>query len=1039
MSGCTSKSNCTCGCCEGIELLTPLPTANRPGLGELKLRIGSHSSFLETMKARLSSHFAVVKDEHGNATRLFPLRNLKTRDASDPSIALLDASAAMLDVMTFYQERIANEGYLRTATERRSILELARLVGYALKPGVSASVFLAFMLNEAFKDETIIPAGTAAATIPGANELPQTFETAEPLRARAAWNQIKPRMSRPQNLSRSTVESTTNLYFQRSDLNLKANDALLFVLGDAKSEMLHFRRILAVEAQAPQNRTRVVLQATPKAHQAIAFLDAARRLFEQRESLFPKKHRDRLGKLFAGLSPEDGVENLRARMIDELDKVATPPEGLSDLKAEILKIVSTEVVSDSQSGASTLASGISLASLAARPSLQPASFQSLTQKTQTLFQGGARGEGALSGSIGGFKMLEAFEPRLKTILPQAAANQQIGALPELKVYVFRQKAALFAHSSPGKATFTPDAEFSNIITTSFTAPTPGTAWGGLLEQDTLPLSNTQEKVVADSWAVIENSIEATHILTPVKIDRVKQATMSFDVLAATVTQLVFPPGSLKNMPSTESFLRNTFVHVQPEELSLAEEPIFESVCDGELELDGYIDGLETGRWIIIQGERMVEGAKGVMASEAAMISQVRQDVQLVFASGKQRSVPLPGDRNHTFLTLAAPLNYCFKRDTVTIYANVVKATHGETKREVLGSGDGSQALQAFTLKAPPLTHTAAATPKGAESSLQVFVNDVQWEETDAIFGLGPADRKFVTKTGDDDKTTLIFGNGREGARLPTGAENIRAVYRSGIGKAGNVRIGQIAQPKAPGGLVKGVVNPLPSSGGADRESRDLARKNAPLGVMALDRLVSVEDYAAFSRNFAGIGKAYAARISDGHRQLVHVTIAGADDIPIDENSDLFINLRRALREFGEPFQPLALAVRELKLLVLQASLYTQRGYQGEKVKEQVRAALLDAFGFERRELGQDAMLGEVISVIQRVRGVAYVDVDAFGGVPEKLEGQLITPSEISDRIGDIIASPRVPVLLPANGHERPAQIAYFAANIAETMILNLEQ
>ena len=46
-------------------------------------------------------------------------------------IALLDAWATVGDVLTFYQERIANEGYLRTATERRSVLELARLVGYA--------------------------------------------------------------------------------------------------------------------------------------------------------------------------------------------------------------------------------------------------------------------------------------------------------------------------------------------------------------------------------------------------------------------------------------------------------------------------------------------------------------------------------------------------------------------------------------------------------------------------------------------------------------------------------------------------------------------------------------------------------------------------------------------------------------------------------------------------------------------------------------------------------------------------------------------
>jgi len=51
-------------------------------------------------------------------------------------------------VLTFYQERIANEGYLGTATERRSILELARLVGYELRPGVAASVYLAYVLDK---------------------------------------------------------------------------------------------------------------------------------------------------------------------------------------------------------------------------------------------------------------------------------------------------------------------------------------------------------------------------------------------------------------------------------------------------------------------------------------------------------------------------------------------------------------------------------------------------------------------------------------------------------------------------------------------------------------------------------------------------------------------------------------------------------------------------------------------------------------------------------------------------------------------------
>ena len=171
--------NSACGCCEGIEKVTPMPTANRPGLPALSYRVGTHATFLETMKARLSSAD-------------FPeLAGLRTRSSHDPAIALLDSWALLADVLTFYQERIANEGYLRTATERRSILEMARLIGYTLRPGVASSVYLAYTLDE---DRSVtppkptavtIPSGARAQSVPGPGELPQSFETSDDLAATA--------------------------------------------------------------------------------------------------------------------------------------------------------------------------------------------------------------------------------------------------------------------------------------------------------------------------------------------------------------------------------------------------------------------------------------------------------------------------------------------------------------------------------------------------------------------------------------------------------------------------------------------------------------------------------------------------------------------------------------------------------------------------------------------------------------------------------------------------------------------------------------
>src|SRR5215813_6275969 len=173
----------TCGCCEGTEPITPRPTANRPGLDTLAYRIGTHAAFLETMKARLSELFLEIPlqetDEHGKpkTIKIYPLRGLTVRTVNDPAIALLDAWATVADVLTFYQERIANEGYLRTATERRSVLELAQLVGYVLRPGVSASVYLAYTLEDGHN--VVILRGNRAQSLPGPGELPQSFETAE--------------------------------------------------------------------------------------------------------------------------------------------------------------------------------------------------------------------------------------------------------------------------------------------------------------------------------------------------------------------------------------------------------------------------------------------------------------------------------------------------------------------------------------------------------------------------------------------------------------------------------------------------------------------------------------------------------------------------------------------------------------------------------------------------------------------------------------------------------------------------------------------
>src|SRR5262249_39843557 len=91
------------------------------------------------------------------------------------------------------------------------------------------------------------------------------------------------------------------------------------------------------------------------------------------------------------------------------------------------------------------------------------------------------------------------------------------------------------------------------------------------------------------------------------------------------------------------------------------------------------------------------------------------------------------------------------------------------------------------------------------------------------------DPDFATETDENDGTTVIFGDGQYGQTPPPSAR-ILASYRVGGGGAGNVGAGQITViTKAPQLQLVGakVVNRVPASGGAERESIERAIKFAP--------------------------------------------------------------------------------------------------------------------------------------------------------------------------------------------------------------------
>jgi len=858
-----------CGCCDGLSASSPIRIHNRPGQDAVAYRIGTHATFRESLLAALSSSRHPI------------LADLKTRDDGDFSIALLDAFSCMADVLTFYQERFANEAWLRTAEERLSLGELARLIGYRLAPGVAADALLAFTLEEApgapadAVGQTRIAVGTRVQSTPGPDEDPQIYETVEEIQGRVAWNAIRPPLSQRHPLT----GSTNPLYVAGAATGLRPGDGVLVEKGGGG---LAFAVATAVDPAPELELTRV----------AVTWLAIA----PERGS--------------ASFQLNDPV--LEAPAADYLNEVWSA----ADLQAE----AATE---DFDSDA----------------------------------------------------LLRVFSENPR---------------PAPRVLVFRARAAIFGHNAPTwSALPLPlkvqekkyEVATSGNVTLVATIPAPfsetdwidgkslaaldGTGSGVVRLDTTYPTMGQSSPVVlrqGDRWAVYRAE----------GVDEESHAAFN---LSAKVTRL-----ELDGTDKLDRFeARKTTVFGGAEVLALARPPIptdFAADPEGWLELHGWVPGLKAGQTVIISGRASGGGEEAV--SDAGVVERV--EYRLAFEGGTRIKVsPRP---THTY-----------QRPHVFISANVVAATHGESVDEILGSGDARMPFQSFVLTQPPLTFVSAATDGGRKSTLEIRVNDVLWHEVDTFHGRGREERVFVTRQTDDGKTVVRFGNGDTGARLPTGINNVRALYRKGIGIEGRVAPRKLnVLMSRPLGL-KGVVNPLSAEGGEAPESREQARENAPLTVLTLGRAVSLQDYEDMARTFAGISRALATWSWAGGRRSVFLTVAGSDGHEVPQGGFIHSALLGALSKAGDPNVPLTVASYRKALFRLDATVFVHPDHLADVVLEAVESTLRETFSFERRGFGQPVPLSGVVAAIQGVEGVRAVVVNKLHRTDQAVGLNAVLPAQ----------------------------------------------
>ena len=1013
----------TCGCCS-LPPSTPLSVHNRPGLSAIAFRAGTYSTFRLTMLQEIA--------------RMGTLSSLRTRSDDDYAITLLYMWATIADILTFYQERIANEGFLRTARLRDSVLRMARLLDYQLRPGVAATTLLAFTLD---KDAALdLPIGLRVQSVPKDSEQPQIFETLEAMSADSRLNRLRilpaPIGVNPLAPGRVSAILAPALDGLAAAAGLSPNTRFL-VFSPSEIEELIVRSLRVDEDRLILTWTGSV-QRTNWNIQSTAFVTA------------------RSFRVFGYNTPDHYMEAEEnpagsSNFIWHFRSLSTnygynASGGVIELDAKYEGIAAGTQLLISEPGANTLVTvtAVSQGQAAFRYLGAPASATTPFQDTVTRitvspapaitdrrlavihelkgspirFWGYRLGDAVSEATIyvPGRRVDAQTVEVGRTIQNNAFTAGSRLSLPS--IHVGRRVLLQDATQGPIAATVTGSSIVGVDVDIQATPDDPTTAFElGLASDVSQSIAGLVSAPAPNFFSFTAGAPEIS--VTVGSLPARTVALGGSSPIASSTVAFNLQLHLRNSLPSVPEFADSKVILIGGRLLVLAGVPdadlqIAPTLNDPTTALELGFSASDSRRVVGLLSAELsppivlsnplrefsvafgpvgrfvvnVSASPSSIAAAGALLRAALRVLDLGPAFSTVRVVTLPTRllilpgllgfdvQDYLAIRLRPDTSYSLDPASAVLLGNIAQASHGESvKDETLGDGDLASIFQEFELQKKPLTYVPSAGPSGVQSTLRVFVSNVLWSEASTLFGQPPTAQVYTSRLADDGTVSVRFGDGVNGSRLPTGRGNVVADYRKGSGLAGRVTALSLRSPlDLPVGL-KSVTNPAGATGGADPEALEQARENAPTTVRTFGRAVSIQDFEDIVRSSGEVAKALATWVWNGETRVIHMTVA-AQEGGLFTESDLS-RIHASLNTERDPNHTLLLDNFIQVPIVIRATVRVNGAYIARKVAEDARAKLLDALSFDTLNFGAPVALSEIYRVLQEVSGVDSVDIDEF--------------------------------------------------------------
>jgi hypothetical protein len=1015
----------TPGICPCDSFVHPQILYNPPELTAIAYRVGDYIGFRE----------ALLRSRPGEVE----LINWRPGATGDLAVQMIEWWAYLADILTFYNQRIANQDYLRTADLPEGVQNLIRILGYRPRPGIGATGTLAAVMT-GIKTFTL-PAGFQVQSKPGPGKQPQIFELGAPVTVQkpdvlAAFPPPSPLLLGPDGSSVLLAGSIASIKPGDQLLLLPKNwsptdvDYALVTVASAAPETAPNKAInTRIALTAPIDRLMTaqaddyrLLRSTQKARlwqfpaaadsvlhdlsngSGIVHLNAIARLISVGDPLLFQA---------AGTAPFSQIAGVTAyseavyyaNPSGSPPDPTVPPPSPPNIPIPILHSAVSFLAAPQQAGwlpstdAATLtadltASGDQIIDLSV---FTQAGQQQLAAVTVPGAAQALQPEGLVTG--GNMLWLTGLDAAGidQAVLTNNASPSSIraytdtdgsikfsavllpGTMGEVWWYVGIDAATVADYLAQNEATLTSiDAYLDTDGTVKFAvvmAPSGATFWwywgidaGGVTS---FLSSNNARLTNISAYVDIDGTIRFAVIMVP---DNGQNFWWYWGLDASAVAAAAITSNatltSLDTYIAADGTVRYAVVMQAAPQLPVSNWGVdFATLAV----LYGYQD---VGTLIESPASTLTGTSIDLVTPLPAEILPMNDEPILIgdatgngIASLGTAATAAPGTIGLSDILPAATLDA-----PLSVFFNLLSVSRGKTvAREVLGSGDATISVgQEFVLQKSPLTYLqsgASSSGAGYTSALQVWVDGVQWSEVPSFYGQPPNAQVFVTREDDRNKTHVQFGDGVNGARLPSGTNNVVASYRYGSGAespdAGTLSVILQSWP----GL-KSIVNPVAVGGGSDPDPISKIKTYAPQSVLTFGRAISANDYEVIAAQAPGVARATSYCLWDTTQQRMLVKVY------VGEDFNAVSSANTALSAASDPNRPYKVLLATAVPLALQLSLVVDPRYVPDDVVNGVTAALIDPdrglFGVSVVRIGQSVFHSRLAKVCLSVPGALAV-------------------------------------------------------------------